>query len=189
MKFRLLFWMRGKGRAGSSPSGEHRLHLALEVLLQPLVRLRAPVSGPQKRRALGGELRQQELVQAAVLVGDQARGALVDGRELLFQRQPVGGELAAAEFLQLLEARDPDLEELIQIAQEMHRNFSRSSKRHRLVERLVQYALVELQERQLAVDVVLRRLEVWRIHGSSSLAVLSSDGLPPHGSSAGATAL
>ena len=70
---------RDRGRAGS----EHRLDLVLEVLLEPRARLRAPVRGPQQRHPLGGELRQQQLVQAAVLVGDQARGALVDRGELL----------------------------------------------------------------------------------------------------------
>ena len=169
MKFRLLFWMRGKGRAGSSPRGtQHRLDLALEILLEPRARLRAPLRAPQQRYPFGGQRRQQQLVQAAVLVGDQLRGALVDRVELLGDRHAVGGELPAAELLQLLQARDADLEELIEVAAGDAQELQPLEQRHRFVERLVEHPLVELEERQFAVDVVLRSLEIRRVHRTAT---------------------
>ena len=38
---------------------------------------------------------------------------------------------------------------------EMHRNLQPLEQRHRLVERLREHALVEFEQRQLAIDVVL----------------------------------
>ena len=46
----------------------------------------------------------------------------------------------------------------------MHRNLSRSSSGTDVIEGLVEHPLVELQERELAVDVVLGRLEIRSIH-------------------------
>ena len=65
-----------------------------------------------------------------------------------------------AELQQLLEARDADLEELIEVARGDGQEAQPLEQRHGFIERLGQHALVELQQRQLAVDVEIRRLEV-----------------------------
>src|SRR5256885_10243042 len=53
-----------------------------------------------------------------------------------------------------------DLEELIEIAAADAQELQPLEQRHRLIERLIQNPLVELEERQFPVDVVLGRLEV-----------------------------
>ncbi len=57
MKFRLLFWMRGNGRAGSSPSGlKHRLDFVGEVLLEPGARVRVPIGPREQFDTLGVQI-------------------------------------------------------------------------------------------------------------------------------------
>src|SRR5882672_5653892 len=122
----------------------------------------APSPGSGTTR--GSERGQQQTIEAAVLVGHETRGAIVDRGQLFRDRHAVGGELPAAELLQLLQSRHPDLEELIEIAAGDAQELQPLEQRHRLIERLVEHPLVELEERQFPVDVLLRRLEVRRIH-------------------------
>ncbi len=74
--------------------------------------------------------------------------------------QGVRGELPRSELEQLLEAGDADLEEFIQVARGDAQEPQPLEQRHRLVERLGKDPLIELEKRQLAVDEVLRCLEV-----------------------------
>ena len=60
--------------------------------------------------------------------------------------------------MQLLQAGDADLEELVEVAGGDAQEAQPLEQRQRLVERLREHALVELEQRQLAIDVVLRRL-------------------------------
>ena len=71
--------------------GEHRLDLTLEVLLEPIGLLAGPVRAPEERHALRGELGQEQLIQAAILVGDQLGRAVMDRGELLRDRHGIGG--------------------------------------------------------------------------------------------------
>ena len=73
---------------------------------------------------------------------------------------PSGAICVGAELLQLLQARDADLEELVEVARGDAEELQPLEQRHGLVERLREHALVELEQRQLAVDVVIGRLEV-----------------------------
>src|SRR5207302_1488987 len=93
------------------------------------------------------------------------RGAcpIVDRGELLGDRHPIGRQLAA-ELLQLLESGDANLEELIEIAAGDAEEPEPLEQRHRLIERLLEHPLIELEKRQLAIDVVLGCLEIRRIH-------------------------
>src|SRR5438132_5868584 len=153
-----------EGPRGIEPEGgEHRLHLAFEVVLEPERLPRSPFAGPEQGHAFCGERRQQEAVEAAVLVGHQTRRPIVDRGELLGDRHPIGRQLAA-ELLQLLESGDANLEELIEIAAGDAEEPEPLEQRHRLIERLVEHPLIELEKRQLAIDVVLWRLEIRRIH-------------------------
>src|SRR5204862_179705 len=81
----------------------------------------------------------------------------------LGDRHPIGRQLAA-ELLQLLESGDANLEELIEIAAGDAEEPEPLEQRHRLIERLVEHPLIELEKRQLAIDVVLGCLEIRRIH-------------------------
>src|SRR6185437_15054917 len=143
---------------------QHRLHLVLEILLEPTPRLRRPVVAAEQRDLALRERRQQDLVEATILLGHEAGGALVNGRELLLERQAIGRERARAQLEQLLEAGDPDLEELIEIARGDKEEAQPLEQRHRLVEGLREHAAVELEEGQLAVEVEAGRLEIGCVH-------------------------
>ncbi len=78
-------------------------------------------------------------------------------REQLLRRQGVRGELSRSQLEQLLETGHPDFEEFVEVCRGNAQETQPLQQRHRLVERLVQHPLVEFEERQLAVDVILRR--------------------------------
>src|SRR5207302_4752763 len=59
---------------------------------------------------------------------------------------------------------DANLEELIEIAAGGAEEPEPLEQRRRLIERLVEHPLIELEKRQLAIDVVLGCLEIRRIH-------------------------
>ena len=151
---------RGIQRQGA----QHRLHFAAEILGQPL-RLRV---GPRVRReenhAVPRELRHQHVVEQLVLLIDQARGARADRLQLLGDRQSVRAALHRAGLQQLLEARDPDLEEFVEIgagdAQESHPLEQRNGG----VLGLLEHALIEFEERQFAIDVELGGVQVAIVH-------------------------
>ena len=168
MKFRLLFWMRGNGRAGSRPSGlRDRLDLVREILLQP----RVASCGVQSERACTAhagvrQRRQQHLVEAAVLVGApgaaRARGC----------RRAARGSTCASGASWVLPSSCRCFRPATRISknssrlpEEMHRNFSRSSSGTRVIEGLRQHPLIELQQGEFAVDVAARRLEIGGVHG------------------------
>src|ERR1700761_2236621 len=134
---------------------QHRLDLQLEITLQPLLGGRTPGRTALQRYSLRLQRRHQDFVQAAVLLVAQADGTLMDRRELLGQGQRVGGALARAQLEQLLQSGNPDLEELIEVGRGNTQESQPLQQRHALIERLRQDPLVELEKRQLAVDVVL----------------------------------
>ncbi len=147
---------------------EHRLDLALEVSLEPGGLLRSPGAAPEQGDPFLLHRRQQHLVQAAILLTHQAQGALVDRREQIRNRQGIRGELGRAHLVQLLQSRDADLEELIEVTRGDAQEPQPLEQRHGLIEPLHEHALVEFQERQLAVDVVLRGLEIRCVHRAAS---------------------
>ena len=153
----LVLDARERARRVEPERAQHRLDLALEVLLQPLRRPRASSpSRPSRSDALARERRQQHLVQAAVLLGDQA------------QRRARGSPRAARanDMPSAANWPEPSSSSCLRPATRISKNSSRLlrgdaqeaqplQQRHRLVEGLREHALVELEERQLAVDVVL----------------------------------
>jgi hypothetical protein len=80
----------------------------------------------------------------------------VDGGQLIGDRQAVGADLRRAELEQLLEAGDPDLEELIQIARGDAQELQPLEQWHARIQALRQHPLIELQRGDLAIDEVLR---------------------------------
>ena len=165
MKFRLLFWMRGNGRAGSRPSGLKTGSTSLAKYFSSQRR----VLGVQAERDCRltpacDELRQQDLVEAAVLLGAQVLRAGVDAIQLLRNRHRIGGLLGLAQFLQVLQARDPDLEELIEVAGGDAQELQPLEQRLGVIEGQRQHPVIELQEGEFTVDVAARRLEVRDVH-------------------------
>src|SRR6185295_10571729 len=112
--------------------------------------------------------RQEDVVEAMVLRIDQAARALVNCVELFRNREAVRAGLIRAELEALLQTRDADLEELVEIARRNAQEFEPFEQRHLLVERLREYALVECEQRELAIDVVLGRAEIGLVHGARS---------------------
>src|SRR6185437_15986325 len=110
------------------------------------------------------ERRQQHIVETTVLLGNEAGGTLVNGGELLLERQAIGRERARAQLEQLFEARHADLEELIEVARGDTEEAQPLEQRHRLVEGLREHPAVELEEGQLAVEVEAGRLEIGCVH-------------------------
>ena len=87
------------------------------------------------------------------MVGDELEHALARGRELLVGGPAVGraGDLAGLDLL--AQAGDADLEELVEVAREDGQELDPLEQRVALVARLVEHAGVELEPRQLAVEV------------------------------------
>jgi hypothetical protein len=78
---------------------------------------------------------------------------LADARQRLMRLQAVGTGLFTGEGDLLLQAGDADFEELVQVAGEDQQELQPLQQRVGLIQRLFQHADVELQLRQLAVDV------------------------------------
>jgi hypothetical protein len=102
--------------------------------------------------ALGGEAGANLAEEPAVL-GDQVLDAVADGRELLAGGPAVGGELRAGRGDLLHEPGDADLEELVEVGSEDRQELRPLQERVALVARLVEDAGVEVEPRELAVDV------------------------------------
>jgi hypothetical protein len=89
----------------------------------------------------------------------------VDRRELLGDAEPIRCGLSRTELLQLLQAGDADLEEFVEIARADAEKPQPLEERHRRIESLREHALVELEHCELAVEVVIRSLEIRGVHG------------------------
>ncbi len=140
------------------PDGrEHRHDLSQEVGLDPVALLFGPVPAPEEADAGAGERRQQVLVPQAVLGGYQlvrdARYVFEHARRQLAVR---AGDVGA-DFDLRLEARHPDLEELVQVAADDAQEAQALQQRHAEVSGLRQDAPVELEQTELAIEVVLRK--------------------------------
>ena len=109
--------------------------------------------------ALGRE-RPADVDEDRRVVGDEVEDALAGGRQLLVGGAPVGraGDLAGLDLL--AQAGDADLEELVEVAGEDGQELDPLEQRVALVARLVEDAGVELEPRQLAVEV--RERSPWR---------------------------
>ena len=163
----LVLDARERARRIQAQRREHGFDLALEVLLEPLGGAVVPRVPRQQLDSLLLERGQQDVVEAGVLRVHQPARPLVDGVELLGDREPVRARLVGTEFDSLLQAGDADLEELVQVVRRDAQEAQPLEQRHVLVERLREHALVELEQRQLAVDVVIGGTEVGLVHGSA----------------------
>ncbi len=140
---------------------QHRQQLVLEVGAQPGVLLRRPVAAAHEADLLGIERRDHHLVERAVLLGNEAVGALADRGQQIGRRHAVRAGLRGAELGHLLEAGHADLEELVEIGAGDADELEPLQQRDRLVLGLVEYAAVEFEQRQLAVEIERSRRGHW----------------------------
>ena len=158
-KFKLLLSIFGNGRAGSSASGlntgstSRMKYSAIQAACASV-----QVSGETKTTPFLRELRHEHVVQHFVLLVDQAHGARADRLQLLGHGQPVRPALDRAGLQQLLEARDANLEELVEIRAGDAQESDPLEQRNAAVLGLFQHPLIEFQKRQFAIDVELRNL-------------------------------
>ena len=109
-------------------------------------------SVPDDRHAMGREAGADLAGKAAVL-GDQVLDAIADDGQLLGSGPAVGGELRAPGGDLLHQSGDTDLEELIEVGREDRQELGPLQEWVALIPRLVKDARVEVQPRELAVDV------------------------------------
>ena len=131
---------------------QQRPHFLREIARRPFL-FRARELGAAHQPDAGlGQRRQHLVVEHAVLLGDQrARFLAHAGEEIarLGDRQPGRRHLRAQ---LLLDARDPDLEELVEIAADDAQEAQALEQRNIRVLRERQHAPVEVEQRQFAVD-------------------------------------
>jgi hypothetical protein len=89
----------------------------------------------------------------------------MDGLQLLADGHAIRAGLIRAELDALLEAGDADLEKLVEIIGRDAEELQALEQRYLFVEGLGQYALVEFEQRKLAIDIVFWRTEIRLIHG------------------------
>ncbi len=154
-KLRLLLTTCGNGCAGSSPIGvssgrtsARRGSCAISAA-QPLRRELGPADEPHARRR---QRRQHLLVQDPVLPRDQRPRLVAHPRDEVARlgkrdarRRDLRAEL-------LLDARDADLEELVQVAADDAQEAQPLEQRHLGVLGQREHAPVEVEQRELAVD-------------------------------------
>ena len=137
--------------------GQHRPHVAAEVRVQESLLLRVELVRRQDGHArLGSQLGCDEVEEVAVQGRHHVVGTRGDRRELFSGQHPVGTTLGHTTCQQLLESSDPHHEELVQVGRHDALELATFGQRHIRVTRLFQYASVELQPGQFAIDEVVR---------------------------------
>jgi hypothetical protein len=153
--FRLLLRMRGKGCAGSRPSGDSTGSTSLpEVLLQPARLLRVPALAGEHAHAGGVELPGAVLRSTAVLFLDQLAGLFVQALEHQLGRVAVGQQ-GRTEFLRGEHGGHAHFEELVEVGAGDAQVAQALEQRHRGIGGLREHAEVEFDLRKLAVEVEL----------------------------------
>ena len=144
---------------------EDGFELAMEEVREPLafaVRAIAPLRALAKANALRVEEREQHVVEDAVLLVHHFVRRLGDAPQLLRRREVVRPALGRPERPLLLQAGDADLEELVENRTGDAQEPQPLEERHVLALGEVEHAAVELQLRQLAVDVQRGAVELRR---------------------------
>ena len=143
---------RKRVRRIQSDGGQERHHVADEDLVRPFLLLRVPFRGMVQGDALGLHGRQDLVVEQRVLPRHQLMDGALHVVEGLIRGHAVRANQVGRLALLLLEAGNPDLEELVQVgAEDAHvaqtlQQGSRGTFRHR------QHAFVEFEQRQLSIQ-------------------------------------
>ena len=133
---------------------EDRVDLVEEALSQRLVVLRD--RGVLEELDAFGSQRPPDIDVDRGVVGDELEDPRASRRELLLGRPAVGRTGDAAGLELLTQAGDADLEELVEVAREDRQELDPLEQRIPRVARLVEHPGVELQPRELAVEVGVR---------------------------------
>ncbi len=149
----LVHQQREGVRRVEADGADDRRDLVAEVAAHPGLELGRPVAPADEADLVLGQLRQQHIVEDAVLARHLLVHQLADAGQRLVRQQAIGTRLFAGEGDLLLQAGGTDLEELVEVAGEDQQEFQALEQRVGLVERLLQDTDVELQLRQLPVDV------------------------------------
>ncbi len=148
-------------RGIEADGGEHRHHLAEEVVADPFLLQGIPFGAAQEPDALPGERRQDVLVEQPVLALDDALGARGHLAEDLERREAVGAGGARGHLDLLLHAREPDLEELVEVGGDDAEEAQALEQRHLAILGLGEHAAIELERLQLPVEEVVARVAGW----------------------------
>ncbi len=127
--------------------------LVPEIAAHPTLDLRCPVTAADEPDLVIGQLRQQHFIEYRILATDLLVHQLGDPRQSLVWLQAVGTRLFAGERDLLLQTGDTNLEELIEVAGKDKQELEPLEQRVGLVQRLLQHTDIELQLRQLTVDI------------------------------------
>ena len=117
MKFRLLFWMRGNGRAGSRPSGVSTGSTSLREVRLRATRCCAGVQSAPRRMRMpcAASAGSSSSFSSAYCSSTSSAAARWIASSWSSTSMPSGPAAARAELLALLEAGDADLEELVEV--------------------------------------------------------------------------
>jgi hypothetical protein len=171
---RLVQHARERMRRVQADRGEHRHHFTEEVRAHPFLLRWRPVVATQEADALGGELRQQLVVEQPVLALDQLVRALRDHREQLARRNAVGLGTDRAERDLLLQPADADLEELVEVARHDAQVAQAFEQRVLRVLRFLEHTRVERELAQFPVQEMVRRRQALLLHRGGARAARSS---------------
>ena len=156
----LVHQQREGVRRVQSDRADDRRNLLAEEATNPQGLLVRPLMATQKADALLAQLGQQNVVENAVLAADLIVRGLADFAQHLLRLQPVGPGLFTRKGDLLFQAGHANLKELVEVAGEDQQKLQALKQRVGLIQRLLQYADVELQLRQLTVNVELRRTQI-----------------------------
>ena len=156
----LVQHLRKRVRGIESHRAQDRHEVVREIVTQPLRLLLVPAIARNEADAFGIEPRQKQLVQHAILFVEQFVRHLRDGPQLIGRRQIVGPALRRAERLLMNQSGNADLEEFIEVRVGDAEERQALEQRHVVVLGEFEYAPVELEQRQLPVEVQLRAGEI-----------------------------
>ena len=144
--------IRERMRRVESKRRQHRHDFVAEISAQPAGLTRVPVLAMQHAHASFAQRRTQHFIPAAVLRIHQFRGAVVDALEQYRVRHAVGSQ-RNAEVLRLAHGSGADLEEFVKIGARNAQIPQPFQHRHRAVLCLRQHPEVEVELRQLAIEI------------------------------------
>src|SRR5471032_3068675 len=149
----LVHQQRERVRRIEADRGDDRRDLVAEEAAYPGLELGGPVATTNEADLMFFQFRQQNVVEDRVLTVDVTVHQFADPRQRLVRLQAIGAGLFTGKGDLLLQAGHANLEELVQVAGEDQQKLQPLQQRIGLIQRLFQHADVELQLRELAMDV------------------------------------
>ncbi len=132
--------------------GQHRHHLAQEVVADPLRLRGGELAAAQELDALPLEVGKERVVQQPVLARDQVVRDAADRLKHLARGLAVRARARDVHLDLLLDAGDPDLEELVEVGRDDAEELQPLEQRHGRVLGLREHPPLELEQPELAVQ-------------------------------------